>query len=269
MSAAAEKEKLVALANSSGFLLQLRVESLIRSTVDEHRWDVVSREHPWKHGSDSSGYVDLVLGRDNTRLVVECKRSQHGNWLFLHPNHERKEGQRLVGYWARRMGDGHHHGGYFDFALRTSMPVSEFCVIRGSSDDRTALLDRLGAQLVLCGEALGFQDPFQAAHVRYERIRIYIPIVVTNSLVQVARFPVDDVDLSTGKLSDTDIETVPFLIYNKSLSFPGTGPHEHLGAIARQTMRSVIVVHANSLPAFLQQFEIVYDHSRGYWPWSI
>lgn len=263
-----ENGKLLALANSSGFLLQLRIESLVRSTTGEHGWEVVSREHPWRHGAETTGYIDLVLGSEMMRLVVECKRAQEGNWLFLRPDYESSAARRVVAYWARRQADGFHHGGYFDFLIKSSTSVAEFCVIRGSSDDRTALLDRLGSQLVLCCEALGFQDPMQCEELRFERTRVYVPVIVTNSPLQIARFDVQNIDLDSGRLSDADIETVPYLIYNKSLSFAPSGPHNDLRDVSRLTIRSVVVVNAGALTAFLREFEVVYDATRGFWPWS-
>src|SRR5262249_25748498 len=83
------EEEFRKIVNASGFLFQLRVENEIETTQLDHRWTVLAREHPWQDvASDRNGYIDLVLGKANVRLVIECKRTRDADWIFLVPKGE-------------------------------------------------------------------------------------------------------------------------------------------------------------------------------------
>jgi len=73
------------LVDSSGFAFQLAVEDLVRSSGA--RWKVLFSEYAWLHPDrNSEGFIDTVLEKDRTRLVIECKRtSADAHWVFLNP----------------------------------------------------------------------------------------------------------------------------------------------------------------------------------------
>ena len=60
------------IANASGFLLQMRIADEVESTNEQHKWEVLAKEQPWaEKESGKEGYIDLVLGRDRVRIVIE------------------------------------------------------------------------------------------------------------------------------------------------------------------------------------------------------
>lgn len=93
-------DDLAKLVNRSGFLFQLAVEEHVRQSSPSHGWDVLAREYPW-HTRDQarSGFIDFVAGKDFLRAVVECKRTQGGEWIFLVPEPAR-ETCELRAHWG-------------------------------------------------------------------------------------------------------------------------------------------------------------------------
>ena len=88
-----DKEKLKQIVNSSGFPLQIGIEHFVEKTSENHGWKVLYREHSWNNPeSNISGFVDLVLADESgtSIMVVECKRVQNTNWIFLLPSERQK-----------------------------------------------------------------------------------------------------------------------------------------------------------------------------------
>ena len=76
----------IAIANESGYPLQIAIENQVAKTTGAHGWKVRYVEHAWTNNLDQeTGYADLVLeDRDgSTFFVVECKRPRHATWLFM------------------------------------------------------------------------------------------------------------------------------------------------------------------------------------------
>jgi len=79
-------EKLADIVNESGFPLQIGVANLVKT--NNPGWVVLYAEHAWQNPNDqSSGFFDLALQNPygSGVLVVECKRVQHTDWIFLQP----------------------------------------------------------------------------------------------------------------------------------------------------------------------------------------
>lgn len=84
-----QDEQILSIANASGFPFQLRVAELVESTSSDHGWRAIVQEHPWidPETGKAGGFIDLVLAQhgSSVRLVVECKRTRGGQWVFLQP----------------------------------------------------------------------------------------------------------------------------------------------------------------------------------------
>ncbi len=75
-NASQTSESFLNLVNAQGFLLQLRVEELIRATEQAHGWRILGREHLWiDPRSNEERYADLVLGS----RIVRFARVQTGS----------------------------------------------------------------------------------------------------------------------------------------------------------------------------------------------
>lgn len=160
----ANEEETLKQLNKSGFPFQLCIEHVIRITTSEHNWGVASREHPWrKPDSGSSGFIDLVLSRDDfpgDRLVIECKRikgddSRQLQWLFLLPDPNSSPTQEMscLEVWAAPPTKA-AHGGWQDHRIWEDLQVnpssfqSEFCILTGDDPKRQPILESLCAELL-------------------------------------------------------------------------------------------------------------------------
>jgi hypothetical protein len=76
----------IKIANSSGFPLQIAVSSIVNKS---RNWRVMFEEHPWRlNETRTDGFIDIVAfnKKDNTVMVIECKRYKDTGWVFLIPD---------------------------------------------------------------------------------------------------------------------------------------------------------------------------------------
>ena len=147
---------LIAEVNRSGFPLQLGIERLITITEDvSSRWTVRYREHSWQHpGSNNGGFIDLVLTQNNgvAEIVLECKRVQDTEWIFLQKSDAPKtvaaKGHISINSPKREV------LGWHDLDAILSSPESEFCVAIGHDKNARSMLERTAATIVESSEAL-------------------------------------------------------------------------------------------------------------------
>jgi hypothetical protein len=92
--------------NRSGFPFQLGVARLVANN-SSIAWSVRYAEHRWTNPETSSqGFIDLVLNNQGgvLHLVVECKRPQATEWIFL-KEASHSETTRTKAYTAETKGD--------------------------------------------------------------------------------------------------------------------------------------------------------------------
>lgn len=243
-------ESLTSLANSSGFLLQLRVEQEVRSTQQRHEYRVAAREHQWRDAATGrEGFIDLVLEHLESRIVIECKRVE-GSWLFLVPT-----GAESSPFYSRLLRVARDPNvvaprPHYD-ELRITPPTegAAFCIVRGQADRDRPMLERVAGELIAATEALGIEelqkDPRDAFY------RVYVPMIVTNAELSVMRFDPKVIDLSTGRIDvdRAEIQKVPYLRLHKNLSssveaLPATS---ELFDLNESKNRTVLIVNVNSL----------------------
>jgi len=210
---------LINLINSSGFLFQFCVEQEIRRTSDRHGYTVAASEYHWSSRSTGSdGYIDILVEKDITRIVIECKRLRDTNWLFLVKNNSAIIPKaRLL--WTQRKTEQPHKMGWDELNVEPNSLESSICVMRGQSDRDKPILERLLSILTtsiesLAEEELAFQPQYS------DEAHLYVSVIVTNGDLAVCRFDPNAVDIESGELPTDSgtIEMVPFIRFRKSLS---------------------------------------------------
>ncbi len=213
----ASNDDLGKLVNRSGFLFQLAVEEDVRQSASKHEWEVFAREYPWRTRDHSrGGFIDFIAGRSALRAVFECKRTQRGEWIFLVPE-PGMETPSLRALWAFLTRDGAVALGWDDFLVDPVGFTSEFCIVRGGSDDDRPMLERVAGDLVRASESLAREELAMAE--RHRGQAMYIPIIVTNATLYACRVAVGDVDLSTGALpASAKFEEIGAIRFRKALA---------------------------------------------------
>jgi hypothetical protein len=257
------------IANDSGFPLQIAVERLAAETSADHGWTVRYTEHSWTNQLDGqSGFIDLVL-QDRLQsafLVVECKRVRDATWVFL-----RADGavtpRRHAKSWVSRYSNGRmKFFGWHDLAIDPSCPEALFCAVRGqSANDKNAMLERIGGQVVSATEALAreerdFIKPSQ------ETIRFYFNLIVTTADLKVAKFTPSSISLTNGTLAKAEFHDVPYVRFRKQMSMRqmqfSPGDYEKNVRPDYEKENTVFVVRADALLEFLKEFEVPGDSIR-------
>lgn len=263
-------EDLAKLVNRSGFLFQLGVEELIRQGLLYHNWEVLAREYPWStNDRGKSGFVDIIAGRNNLRCVIECKRTQGGEWVFLVPQ-SASETLELRTLWAV-VGENGNGWGWDDLDFNPASFGAEFCIVRGASDDDKPMLERVAGDLVRAAESLAREELH--LHGKHDGVFGYFPVIVTNATLVICRVEPKEIDTSTGFLpASAKFETVNALRFRKALPTelahaPDT--YKDLGTGLRRKERSVFVVHVSHLPVWLAGIrEANRRASNGEYPWA-
>jgi hypothetical protein len=267
------------LVNRSGFVFQLAVETQISATRGDHEWSVLSSEHAWEdNDGKGSGYIDLILGRSDGRLVVECKKRNEKSWVFLCPAEKGRGNMSRARIISTTLSRGqspktpHHlvndlyYGWDYPIVksrLIASAPEAGYCVMQ---DDR--VLEGIARNLLLATEAVAVEEiPLQAESVEknYPRERSYIPLIVTNAQLFVCRFKAAEVSLAEPFLKGSEeYEEVPLVMFSKSLA-PPPSPRtaisdSTLAEINRGRERTVLVASSENLPTTLAKL-------AGGWHW--
>ncbi|MFM6152924.1 MAG: hypothetical protein ACKPE3_07960, partial [Sphaerospermopsis kisseleviana] len=137
------------------------------------------------------GFIDIILGssgiRANYRAVIECKRTQDANWVFLTTdvaNHPKYISSLLQAFINTDMNTNFLDISYIDSSVQPFCQESNFCVIRGHNDKDKPMLERLSTQLIQSVECLAIQE---LSNYKNEPIYTktapfyYFPIIVTNA----------------------------------------------------------------------------------------
>ena len=245
------------IVNRSGFPLQLAVERAVRASST---WRILHREHAWRHGDGQSGFADLILeNQSNCVMVVECKRVQDSDWVFITPDEPEKDvGSRI--YINNTAGHGVEHNGYMDVDTSPSAFVSDFCVVAGQDAQSRPLLERIAHEIVIASEAVAQEErPFLEA--RSYGFRCYVAVIVTTANLSISAVNDRDISLETGEATDQSIEGVPWVKFRKQLSNELVVEPEdlawNLSSISKAKEKVVYVVNAAHLSMFLEKWGLI------------
>jgi len=258
-----ENEEVLNLVNTSGFPFQLRVEKEISGITTRHPWTVVASEHHWAlPGTNKSGYIDLIVGYGNIRLVIECKRASESNWIFLVTDTSNLDVDVLRCYHAASRSRSAHNAGEYswvDDIVKPGSPQASFCVVRGQNEKDQPMLERIAGGLLDSVEGFAREEVY-LANVKNSATRLhraYVPVIVTAAEIHVGKFDPVGVDMKTGKLSAIDSETVPMVRFRK-----GMGEHRDIVLdeydvqhANKAKERTVLVIHASELTTVMSKWE--------------
>lgn len=251
-----------AIADSSGFPLQLRIRELVATHGD---WQVKLEEHPWKV-LDTYSYIDLVINKrryTNQILVIECKRANNAQWVFLTPSSTSQSRHPDRIWYSVFRGDSWLSYDWRDAYLEPFSALSSYCAIKGQEQGRNVLLERTTSLLVESIEALAQQekDRFES-NVDGDRDsgtfnRIYTPVIVTTAVLRLAIFDAEKISLHDGALpDDTKYETVPYLRYRKSMGEINIFQGYNIRDANINSEKTVFIVNAEHFDVFLNEWNI-------------
>jgi hypothetical protein len=267
-----DRGDMLKLLNASGYAFQLAVESLVASQRIDGV-EVAAREHPWVHEqSQRSGFIDLIIEKHLLRLVVECKRTTDANWLFLMPADADANVHDFHCLWSMYFEPNVPASEWDREPILPPSASSQFCCVRGSGEGQVAAIDRIGAELIYAAEALAKEERARIPEHAYTDYALrYIPVIVTNAGLAVAKFDPKDVDLATGKLSNCEVMPVDLVRYRKAmdpLAVVSTNKARSTRESNKLSQRSIFVVNAAAIPHLLAELGTVQSGFDGP-PWRI
>ncbi len=233
---------------ASGFPFQTAVEHVIRNT---EQWSVLAIEFPWTASEGGDQFLDIVAGSGQFVAGVECKKTQKEKFTFLLPQGGKAttvDRARLL--YAEQIRDSTRRWELFcnDWRVGPLSNESAFCIVSTSKSGRDQrMLERDAGRLILGTDAYALRAARElAVSAADEPGRPFVPVLVTNAPLFVARYKPTEVSLESGEFatSPTDIVAVPWARFRKS--FPSHSGRD-LGD------RTVFVVTASSLMEFLAE----------------
>jgi hypothetical protein len=253
------------LLNASGFAFQLAIEASVRARPGRLSWRVVGREHPWK-AAEASGYADLILTCGNLYVVVECKRTREGQWMFLMPDPDQMSRSHAKVAWIDTKPHRKALAGWDDIQVYPQSPESDFCAIRGQGEDGRPMLERVAGQVVAAAD--GLCADLMELHERSARSKVVLPVVVTNASLVVGQFDPASVDLSTAQVTSATFTSVGHIRFRKTLgtaAAPLPYEAEELRDLSEGAVRTVFVVHSSAFTSWLDQIAISPNDGTGPW----
>jgi hypothetical protein len=245
------------VADSSGFPLQIKISNLVKSIEG---WTVLE-EHPWHFPiTNSSGYIDLVIMKEDKTLVIECKRRKETLWDFLIPQTSPSKRSHARLWCTEYSGSKVNRFGWHDFQVYENSYESEYCAIIGTKHGSRNLLERTASELIEAVEALALQEnELQEKNFSdYFQNRIYIPVIVTTADLVVSDFDPEAISLKDGSLPpESSFYKVPSVRFRKSLTT--RLPDSHISSIReahQATVRTVFIVNAEKFCDFLKDLSI-------------
>jgi hypothetical protein len=248
---------LAKIINGSGFPLQLAVERAVHQATS--KWSVLHREHAWLHSNGQSGFADLVVANDhNCVMVIECKRVQESDWIFITKEEpEKTVASRII--INNTKGHGKEHHGYFDLQSSPSSFESDYCVIAGQDTKSRPLLERIAHEVATATEAVA-QEEQPHAVARSYGFRCYVGVVVTTARLSVSAIDQSEISLINGEATNQSISEVPWIRFRKQLSHELAVSPENLdwsfSGISKAKEKVTFVVNSGNLVKFLDKWSL-------------
>ena len=255
-------DKLKQFVNSSGFPLQIGIENLVAKTSGDHGWKVLYKEHSWKNlKTNNTGFIDLVFADEygTSIMVVECKRVQNTNWIFLLPSEKQKRRRHARALISRSESGNAMFFDWTDITPDPWSPESAFCVVPGQDKKSKPMLERIAAELIEATESLAYED-LHLFNNKNDFIRIYLNVIITTADLSLCSFDPSDIFIDDGMLDKADFESVPYLRFRKSLSTKSVNelnldektPH----CLVKAKESTIFIVNSKHLKDFLSEIEI-------------
>jgi hypothetical protein len=262
----------LAMANESGFPLQIAIQNLIKQNSHQNKWDVRYTEHSWVNSVDGqSGFIDLVLEKkdQNIFLVVECKRVRDAVWLFMNSRGDVEDKLRAK-TWISALDIPDPTFGWNDVQVYPILPEVEFCTVAGqAANDKTTMLERVCGGLISSTEAFAREQRdfrYRSSNPNdigsfYKTDRCYFNVILTTAVLKVAKFSPEKISLVDGTLSDdTEFTEFPFLRFRKQMSLSSRNltfeDYARQLDVSKDKENTVFIVNADNLLQFLNQFSV-------------
>jgi hypothetical protein len=268
--------ELAKLVDNSGFPFQLRIEHEVRTSTG-HSWSIASREHPWvERGKEKEYFLDLILESGRQRMAIECKRTQNASWIFLtnpaglpEPEVGRPQIKARV-FYASRLPGGELLQTWWDFDVRPSTVASDFCVIRGTGDDQSPLLERLGRHVVDASREVG--EMALSLGESADAV-VVIPVIVTNAKLYACPVDPGRISLDEGRFVGAEARFVelPYIRFQKSLSQEVTKARQkprNVWEADKNRERTVFIVNSESLIPMMKTWTLRPLPGEG-WPHDV
>jgi hypothetical protein len=254
-------EKLTDIVNQSGFPFQLRVEHEVRRNLGLHDWRIRGLEHAWKlqsQGEACGGFIDLIIEKQSSVMIVECKRVLDISWQFIVDPTQTEQLHAVT--WINQTD--FDFSSWYHGAAEPPSAESIFCVVRGQ-DKSVSMLERVASELVCATEAFALQEFPLCKELRLG-FRHYVPVIVTTASLKIGVISGAEIELSDGKVTAVDWNDVPYLRFRKQLTTHESGKSLDPDLWQRrfdrnQNERSVFVVNADHLSTFLCEYELHYQ----------
>ena len=254
-----EPNPLLKATNKSGFPLQIAVEQLVTKTASSHGWRVRNLEHAWFHPHiKEGGFIDLVLQKDTSNLVIECKRVREASWLFLRSDGSEKEQNRCKG-WASWYARGSMKAfDWYDLKIEPSCVEVMFCTNHGKgAGGAQGMLEPVAANVVSSTEALAMEER-DYRQEKEESRKFYFNVIVTTAELKICCFSPDNISIKKGEIEEADFKLVPYVRFRKQLSLRNLHltPQDYQTRIdpSNKKENTVFVVNSESLTEFLGDF---------------
>lgn len=256
-------EDLAKIVNTSGFPLQIAVERAVRQST--RRWNVLHREHAWIHTNGESGFADLVLVDDhNCVMVVECKRVQESDWIFITGDEPDKTVDNRI-FVNNNKGNGKELHGYLDLRTTPSGFVSDFCVVAGQDSKSRPMVERIAHEVVTSTEAVA-REEYPHTVSRNYGFRCYTGIIVTTARLSISAIDDNEVTLQNGEATNQKITEVPWVKFRKQLSndfaVAPEGIEWSFDGISKAKEKVTFVINSNHLVTFLDKWSLFSEDLR-------
>ena len=244
----AAKQTVTQALLASGFPFQTSIARLVRSVPG---CESVKEEFPWQ--DDEDRFFALIAFIHNFIVVVECKKTQKEIFTFLQPQLTQDLVIRSRCAHLFRSSEQAGIRSSFSYAEWFLMPRSHesaFCVVSTSESGKDQRLLERDAQLLVRGIDSTGTRMMHDRKVGFGA-RVFVPIIVTNAKLFVARYDPEAVSLDTGQIPMTpapELFPIEWVRFRKAFTAtydPGLGD------------RTVFVVSANSLHKFLSALQWV------------
>jgi hypothetical protein len=254
-----KENQLLELVNSSGYPLQIGIEKLIQQTCPNHHWLIVGREHYWRNNKiDKEGFIDLILHRNNLRMVIECKRVLDKDWIFLVADTQQPTAYKVKLLYSSIQYENPNYV-WKDFDLCPVTYESQFCIL-GKEKDRPSL-ESVSSDLLLATESLAIEEEsiLLPRNISNSLYITYIPIIITTANLHICSFQPSNVSMKDGKVPpDSKFVNVDFVRFRKGLataSIDNLKDVQDLHESNKLNERTIFIVSANKILNFFQQFE--------------
>lgn len=159
--------------------------------------------------------------------------------------------------------------GWDDLHFEPATLQSEFCIVRGGSDDDKPILERIAAELLRASESLAREE--LGMNGQYAGASGYLPVIVTNARLVACYVALVKVDLEKGELpSSARFEEVGAIRFRKALPSDLAHPPESYTSIQESlnaNERSVFVVNVGHLTEWLKAVREILQRSSTV-PWK-